>query len=322
MPITLTKLLFAFALLIATLTAPGATSAQEKFVLPHDVEQRKTDIYSEGTRLTAHIFTPKSTAEGDRLPAVIMAQGWGGTQRSIFRDAAAIAQAGYYVATFDFRGWGESDSRVILTKPMPDVDTLNFTAQIRAIREVIDPMDMGMDWLNVLHWIQAEPQVDAEKIGLWGSSLAGGLAVYAASHDVRVKAVHAQVTGLLDGRVGRAPEGLLISTLRARGQTGYPEPRAKFNGLTGYPIPARFIPYAPAVDIQRNNSVALQTVLAEKEEYGTNPEAIKLHEEHTGEKNLVIIPNITHYGIYDDGWDQAHRLALSWFDKHLKGASD
>ena len=312
------KSLAVFACAIAIFAVSGMAAAQQKFEVPKDVEKRTTDIFSEGTRLTAHIFTPQSAADNDRLPAIIMAQGWGGTQRSLFRDAAKFAQAGYYVVTFDFRGWGESDSRVILTEAMPDIETQTFKADVRAIRGVIDPMDMGMDWLNVLHWIQGEPQVDVDKIGLWGSSLAGGLAFYAAAHDGRVKAVHAQVTGLLDGRVGGAPEGLAVSTQRARGDVGYPEPRAKFNGLTGYPIPARFIPYVPGEDVQRNDAVALQTVLAENEEYGTNPEAIETHEKFGGPKNLAIIPDITHYGIYKEGWDEAHALALSWFDRYLK----
>lgn len=314
------RIFVALACAIASLIAPA--TAQKNFVTPKDVDRRTTDIYSEGVRLTANVFTAKSVGEAEQSPAIIMAQGWGGKQSSLFRDAAGFAQAGYYVVTFDFRGWGESDSRVILQEPMPDNETLDFTAKVRAVRGVVDPMDMGMDWLNVLHWIQGEPQIDAEKIGLWGSSLAGGLAVYAASHDGRVKAVHAQVTGLLDGRVGATPEGLAISTQRARGEAGYPEPLAKFNGLTGYPIPARLIPYVPLEDIKRNDNVALQTVLAENEEYGTNPLAMQAHKAHGGPKNLVIIPDITHYGIYDDGWDQAHNLAISWFDRHLKGVDD
>jgi hypothetical protein len=38
----------------------------------------------------------------------------------------------------------------------------------------------------------------------------------------------------------------------------------------------------------------------------------------TPSKNLVIIPDIGHYDIYRKARSEADRLALAWFDKHLK----
>ena len=73
------------------------------------------------------------------------------------------------------------------------------------------------------------------------------------------------------------------------------------------------------MDIQENDEVALQFVLAENEEYGGNPIAIRTYEQHDGPKNLVIIPDTGHYDIYRGAWQQAHELALAWFDQHLKG---
>ena len=63
--------------------------------------------------------------------------------------------------------------------------------------------------------------------------------------------------------------------------------------------------------------MALQFVLAENEEYGGNPIAKRTYEQHEGPKNLVVIPGISHYDIYRDAWQQAHDLALAWFDTHL-----
>ena len=221
--------------------------------------------------------------------------------------------------TFDYRGWGESDSRVILTQAARDPKQLTFNAEVRAIREVVDPMDMGTDWLNVLHWIQGEPQVDRDHIGIWGTSMAGGYVVYAAAHDPRVKAVHSQVTGTLDGLSwGYSQQARQLATLRARGELAYPEPLEKFGGLNGAPIADRFARYRPAEDIMTTDKVALQIVLAEQEQYGGNPKAISTYEAYQGPKNLVIIPGITHYGIYRDARKQAHDLALAWFDKYLR----
>ena len=306
------------ASLLLNLAALQNAVAQQGFTLPTDVAERSVNINSEGTRLAAHVFTSKSASSGAKLPAIIMAQGWGGTQSSLFRDAAEFAQAGFFVTTFDFRGWGESDSRVVLTGAAPDNSELKFTAEVRAIREVMDPLDMGMDWLNVLHWIQGEDQVDTDNIGIWGSSMAGGFAIYAAANDLRVKAVHSQVTGTLDGReMGRTEEALQEATKRARGELAYPAPRTDWNGLSGYPIFARFPAYVPAGMLRANTTVALQIVLAEKEEYGTNPAAMALYEAHQGPKNLEIIPDIGHYGIYTTGRARSHALAEAWFKQQL-----
>lgn len=310
------------ALTVLVLLTPFSFSLhaqQSRPKLPDDVDHRKVDIISEGTRMTGHIFAPKSVA-AKKLATIVMAQGWGGRQSSLFRDAVEFAQSGYLVLTFDYRGWGESDSRVILTQAARDPKQLTFKAEVRAIREVVDPMDMGTDWLNVLHWVQGEPQVDADRIGIWGSSMAGGYAIYAAAHDPRVKAVHSQVTGTLDGlRTGYSQRARQLATLRARGDLGYPEPLAKYGSLRGAPISHRFAGYRPGEDILTDDKVALQIVLAEKEQYGGNPKAVSTYEAYQGPKNLVIIPGINHYDIYTKARQQAHDLALTWFDEYLRG---
>ena len=285
---------------------------------PDDVEIRKADIFSEGTRMSSYVFSPKSASSTAKLPTILMAHGWGGTQQGLRRNALALAREGYLVVTFDYRGWGESDSRVILIEAAPDHTKVTFEAQVRAVREVIDPLDMGTDWLNALHWVQGEAQFDKDRLGIWGSSMSGGYVIYAAAHDPRVKAVHSQVTGTLNGRSwGRSAEARTEATQRARGEIGYPEALAKFGNLRGAPITPRFADYVPSDDIRTNDEVALQFVLAEHEEYGGNPIAIRTYEQHEGPKNLVIIPDIGHYDVYRDSWQLAHELAVAWFDEHL-----
>src|SRR5262245_12394336 len=117
------SLLFTRALLFAlTWLASSIVLAQQdgplNFSVPDNIEARATDIWSEGTRMSATVFRP-NPADADKLPTILMAHGWGGTAAALTRDAVAFAQAGYLVVTFDYRGWGKSDSRVILTKPAP-----------------------------------------------------------------------------------------------------------------------------------------------------------------------------------------------------------
>ena len=61
-------------------------------------------------------------------------------------------------------------------------------------------------------------------------------------------------------------------------------------------------------------------ILAEKEEYFDNKDhGIKAFERAKGPKKLVTIPGITHYGIYGQARPQAQKLAIEWYDTHLKG---
>ncbi len=79
--------------------------AQQDWQAPAGVSWRTDTILSEGTRLAAEIFSP-SDGDGEKLPCILMAHGWGGTARGLRRDAVAFAKAGYLAVTFDYRGWG------------------------------------------------------------------------------------------------------------------------------------------------------------------------------------------------------------------------
>ncbi|MBI3208104.1 MAG: alpha/beta hydrolase [Candidatus Solibacter usitatus] len=292
------------------------------FSQPSDVQMENVSIISEGTRMHGERFFAKSNA-GKKLPTVVMAHGWGGVAQSLRPDAVLLAQAGYLVLSFDYRGWGQSDARMIATGPVPKHEKgAAFTAEVRDVREVVDPLDFGADWLNALHWVAGDAMCDVTRIGVWGSSFSGGLVVWAAARDARVKSLHSQV-GSLDGRPLALMDGKRLyesSTKRARGESGYPGPMAvEIGKLRGAPILSRFADFAPVEDVGRAAKCAMQFVIAEKEELFDNKDhAIKAYQRHTGPKNLVSIPNITHYGIYYEARKQAQQLAIAWFDKTLK----
>ena len=304
-----------------SLSAVPATGQQE-WQVPDGVTWRTDTILSEGTRLAAEIFSPSDKA-GEKLPCILMAHGWGGTVRGLRRDAVVFARAGYVAVAFDYRGWGNSDPRVILADPAPDGKPGRFRAEVIAVREVVDPVEQGRDWLNALHWLQAEPTCDTARIGVWGSSYSGGHVLYAAAHDRRVKAVFSQVGGM-DSRFVVASEEARARTLeeatrRARGQLPYPEPGAvEVGALRGAPIRDKLMHYAPVELARQASHAALMFVIAENEELFDNRDhAIKAHAAATGVKKLVTLPNIKHYGIYREARERAQQLALEWFDEHL-----
>ncbi|MGD9724031.1 MAG: alpha/beta hydrolase [Pirellulales bacterium] len=314
---------------IALLLGFGLQAAAQEsapFKAPDDIAFRTATIMSEGTRMAAELYAPKAPAT-DKLPTIIMSHGWGGVAANLRPDAVVFARAGYLVVTFDYRGWGASDSRVVLTKPQPPRSAdRKFTAEVLEVREVVDPIDMTTDLANAVCWVYGEPQCDRERIGLWGSSYSGGHVVYVAARDPRIKATVSQVPAF-DSRwvvLGGAEteKTYAEAVARTHGELGYPEPGARVIGnLRGAPIREKLMQYVPVEDADRAAHCATLFVLAEKEELFDNKEhGLKAHELAKGPKKLVIVPNIQHYGIYMQARKQAQQLALDWYNEHLKGA--
>jgi dienelactone hydrolase len=304
---------------------PPAKVRSGQYAPPDGLRFRRADIISEGVRLSAELFRPKDRAEGDKLPTIILCHGWGGTAANLRPEAIAFARAGFMAITFDYRGWGASDGRIILTqpKPRPDGKGRVYQAEVREIREVVDPIEQTTDLQNVVHWAAGEPGVDPARIGLWGSSYSGGHVVYVAARDARIKCLVAQVPALDSRWVGTGSQRAFTlgeATRMARGELGYPEPGAVVIGnLRGAPIRAKMLDYAPVEDVARATRCAMLFVVAEKEELFRNEDHGRLAFERAGgPKKYVVIPGITHYGVYREARAKATELEIEWFNEHLK----
>ena len=241
MPVRFCAIQAAILLAVSLFVVPAHAQLQPApFKPPSDVAFRTATITSEGTRMVAEVFAPNSPAS-EKLPTIVMAHGWGGVAAHLRPDAVLFAQAGYLVVTFDYRGWGASDSRVYLTSPQPPrTDKLRFTAEVQEVREVVDPIDQTTDLVNAVSWVYGEPQCDRERIGLWGSSYSGGHVIYVAARDPRVKATVSQVPAL-DSRpmtLGTDRDRTFADAVaRTHGDLGYPAPGAKEVGnLRGGPV--------------------------------------------------------------------------------------
>jgi dienelactone hydrolase len=307
-----------FPLASATVHGQDATGA---FTPPQDIAYRQDTILSDGTRMAAEVFAPAVPA-AETLPTIVMSHGWGGTAAALRPDAVVFARAGYLVVAFDYRGWGRSESRLILGEGKPELKEGKLIAQVKEVREVVDPIDQTTDILNAIYWAAGDRQCDATRIGLWGSSFSGGHVVYAAARDPRVKAFVSQV-GSMDGRWVLSPQlrqgTFNAGAARTRGQLDYPKPREKFGTLNGAPVIEKFVGYAPIEDIARCEKCAKLFIIAEKEELFDNKDhAILAHQRASGVKKLISIPDIKHYGIYNEARDRAQREAVAWFDEHLK----
>jgi dienelactone hydrolase/ketosteroid isomerase-like protein len=167
-----------------------AASAQ----VPEGIATRSIEIWSDGTRLAGDLFWPESLKDGERLPAIVMCGGWGSLKEHANATAPYYAAQGYFVLTFDYRGWGHSDSRLVVRSDMPKPDANGeVTVTAQAIRDLVSPVERIEDIRAAISWLELEPGVDSQRIGLWGTSFGGGNVVAVAALDKRVKAVCSQV---------------------------------------------------------------------------------------------------------------------------------
>jgi 2,6-dihydroxypseudooxynicotine hydrolase len=119
----------------------------------------------EGTELAAYLHLPTRKGEDDLPPCVIMVDGADSVKEEYHNWAGSFADRGIAALTFDGPGQGE----MVGTLPMRP-------------ERWEEPVGAVIDHLEELG------SVDAEKIGIWGSSLGGFLAARAAAFEPRLKA--------------------------------------------------------------------------------------------------------------------------------------
>jgi pimeloyl-ACP methyl ester carboxylesterase len=117
--------------------------------------------------------------------------GWG-----LARHALRFSEHGFVALVFDYRGWGESDGRIISSADVPMLKQAGpQTLEVRVVREIVDPIDQLLDVRNAFAFLLGEDCVDTTRVGIWGTSYGGGHAVSFASREDRVRAVVAQIGG-------------------------------------------------------------------------------------------------------------------------------
>jgi cephalosporin-C deacetylase-like acetyl esterase len=126
---------------------------------------------AEGTTLRGWLYRPRS--DQSAAPVVVMAHGYN-CLKELYLDkyAEAVAEAGHVVLAYDHRNFGDSDG-----KP----------------RQELDPWVQVCDYRNAITFAQTLDGVDPHRVGVWGSSYAGGHVLVVAAIDRRVGCVVSQV---------------------------------------------------------------------------------------------------------------------------------
>ncbi|MDZ7743241.1 MAG: CocE/NonD family hydrolase [Bacteroidota bacterium] len=144
---------------------PKATLESEAI---QNIMYRNIEFKSQGAILRGRLYLPEDKSK--KKPVVIMAHGFTTTIKGMTADkyAEKFREAGFAVALYDHRNLGVSDG-----EPRQEI---NFWVQSRGYIDAID-------------FITNQPEIDENKIAVWGASLSSREAFLAGTTDDRVKAV-------------------------------------------------------------------------------------------------------------------------------------
>jgi len=124
-------------------------------------------------RLDTTVYFPATMP----APAILLAQGFGGSKTDLDSEARSLAQHGYVVLAYTARGFGQSGGLIHLNAPAYEVaDASKLVSYLATLPQVL----------------QAAP--GDPRVGVAGSSYGGALALLLSAYDKRVDVVAADIT--------------------------------------------------------------------------------------------------------------------------------
>jgi fermentation-respiration switch protein FrsA (DUF1100 family) len=289
----------------------------------------------QGVELGAWLFVPEGA--GTR-PAITMAHGFAGVkEQGLEPFAQAFAEAGFVVLVHDHRSFGASGG-----EPRNDVD----------------PWTQIADWRHAISYLEARPEVDANRIGLWGTSYAGGHAIVLGATDRRLRCVVAQVPTISGYEAGLrrvSPDALPAlenafsedDRAQVRGEpprrqavvSADPAVAAAYRSTEAIDFYLQPIPagrwentvtlrstraarmYEPGIWISRVSPTPLLLVVAREDTVTVAALALAAYEQALEPKRLALIPG-GHFVPYIEQFAAAEAAATGWFREHLGPATN
>jgi len=290
---------------------------------------------SEGLKCAGWLYHPDDLKSGEKRPTIVMAHGFSAVKEMYLDSFAEVFVAvGFVTLVFDYRYQGASEGES---------------------RDRIIPAEQHEDYRNAITWVSLRPEVDASRIGVWGSSYSGAHVLHLAAFDKRIKAAVAQVpliNGMENARRLNRPDALaqFIEVLAedrkqryTQGSGGSVPVVAPEGEPSALPTPdsyewftttgknrapnwrnqvslesmEKFLEYNPAANIHLISPTPLLMVVASNDTLTPTDLAIAAYERALEPKSLAIVKG-PHFGAYTEpGFSQSAPPAVEWFKQHL-----
>ena len=179
----------------------GGTQPRDwEYRLADGVGTRQVTFYvAGGVPLYGKLFLPKGFTSGGKYPAVVVGHGINALSIGIEKFAARFAERGLVAMAIDYQSYGFSGSGsddIRLLEPDATTDDRPVAEHVLRIllkRTNLNNAHEVNDFRAAISFLQGEPGVDPDRIGIWGSSNGGSVVVAVAAADGRAKAVVSQV---------------------------------------------------------------------------------------------------------------------------------
>jgi len=295
------------------------------------MRSEKVTFYSERDKLSGDIYLP-DTQQGKPWPGIVQGPGFLGLKdaKHYIMMFERLCRAGYVCLTFDYRGWGEGEGRD---------------------RGWVMPQWQSEDIRNGITYLQTRPEVDPNRIATFGSGgTGGGNAVYVGAIDRRVKCVVCYL-GVSNGRdwlhsmrreyewvdylkrieedrkrrvltgsgeVVSAREEIMVQTPERKTTTIKKEVEQKIPEQMPLQCADAIMEYSPEDVVQRISPRASLFITVENDAVTPEEQTVRLYERAGEPKKLVMLKQTTHYGVYNDYFDEVAGAVVDWYDRYLK----
>jgi fermentation-respiration switch protein FrsA (DUF1100 family) len=287
---------------------------------------RELDIsfLSEGRILRGTLLLPEAPGA---VPGIVMSSGFAGVAAGFLGNPyhSVVAEAGMAVLLYDHANLGRSDGQP---------------------RQELDPILQQRGYRDAITFLSGRPEVDARRIGIWGTSYSGGHVLAVAAHDRRVACVVSQVMTVSGHRnllrrhtpesyeaLRRewAEERLRVAagseprTVPAFGpdsesvryQAARPEQeKAGWRNEVTVRTWELYDEYEPAAFVERIAPTPLLMIVALDDTMTPVEDALDAYERALQPKRLVTVRG-SHYSVYAENFTRTSTAARDWFAEHL-----
>lgn len=291
--------------------------------------KKPVSFYSEGLRLVGDVYYPESLKPGERRAGIVLCHGYTGVKDIYLPDNARVLnEAGYVAMTFDYKGWGDSEGP----------------------RSRLAPYSRVADVQAALTFLGTVPEVDPDRLGIYGTSYGGATVVWVGAIDPRVKCV-VSVVGIGNGtrwmRSVRRPDEWhdLLERSRQDRMKRALDGKSEFVAREEILLPDRQSAELAAA-ARRNNPAAVSAIPLEyvDETVQFNPEwvvdkiaprpilfittdddrlvppeeSIQLHARAGEPKKLVVLEGYGHYEVYmEPAFSRVMQATVAWYRGHI-----
>jgi uncharacterized protein len=257
-------------------------------------------------------------------PGVVFCHGFGGTKEGTPPGLSTIlAEHGYTVLTFDYRGNGASEGP----------------------RGRIMPAEQVEAAVHALEYLAHRPEVDGCRVGIDGTSFGGGVAALAALRSGRPRAVAVAVPVTSGDRWLRSimrwheyvdMKARAMEAIAKKSLTAEFEMVDRFEIMVPDPVTAARYTDKALITLETMYHVINHDPLAEAHRMRTptlvmgvhgdllSPveQATDLYERLAGPKELHLFDRGTHFSVYEELLPSVASRTSAWFDRHVRAEAN